>query len=119
MLKALLVEDEILVRELVADELGDAGFDVVAVGNSDEALAALAATSFDLLFTDIQMPGAMNGWELGREACAACPDLRVVYSTGYGREASALSDRERCIGKPYRYDVLLQVLHDLGLSPIP
>ena len=72
--KALLVEDELLVREVAAEDLGDAGFDVVAASDGDEALGILREkTDFDLLFTDIRMPGNIDGWDRAREAKQMIP----------------------------------------------
>ena len=75
---ALVAEDELLIRELVAEELGDAGFEVVAVGTADAAYARIEEGLVpDLLFTDIRMPGTIDGWELGRRARAAVPGVRI------------------------------------------
>lgn len=116
MLTALVAEDEMLIRELAVEDLGDAGFAVTAVRNGDEALAALdRAEAFDLLCTDIRMPGAIDGWELGARARARFPGLRILYVTGYSETRSALSPHERCIMKPYRRPDLLAALRSLGL----
>ena len=114
--KALLAEDEMLVREVVYEDLLEAGFEVTAVGNADEALSAITADpSFDLLFTDIRMPGAIDGWELGRRARALIPDLRVVYATGYSETIHPLQDHERMVQKPYGFKDMLSRLQSLGL----
>ena len=86
----LLVEDELLVRELASEDLGDAGFEVTAASDGDEALGYLReGRRFDLLFTDIRMPGATDGWQLAREARQLLPDIRVIYATGLGDAATA------------------------------
>jgi CheY-like chemotaxis protein len=114
--KALLAEDEMLVREVVAEDLIEAGFEVTAVGNADEALAAIESElSFDLLFTDIRMPGDIDGWELGRRARALIPDLRIVYATGYSETINPLQEHERMVQKPYGYKDMLSRLESLGL----
>ena len=87
--RVLLVEDELLVREVAAEDLGEAGFDVTPASDGDEALAILReGTDFDLLFTDIRMPGATDGWDLAREAQADDP-----------RPSSDLRDRLRRRGR--------------------
>ena len=79
----LLVEDEMLIRAIVAESLGDAGFEVVEAANGDEALALIGRLErVDLLLTDMQMPGKADG-----NAVAACarhhfPRLPVIYVTG-------------------------------------
>jgi CheY-like chemotaxis protein len=61
----LVVEDEILIRELVAEELEEAGYSVVVATNADQAIAILEALQdIHLVFTDIGMPGSMDGLKL-------------------------------------------------------
>jgi CheY-like chemotaxis protein len=116
-LRILLAEDEMLIRELAAEDLAEAGHDVVAVGSGDEALALLETDSaFDLLFTDIRMPGAVDGVELARRAKAISPDLPVIYATGYDDPQMELSPRERCIRKPYMFDDVSRLLAGLGFA---
>lgn len=113
--KALLVEDELLVREVAAEDLGDAGFDVVAASDGDEALGILREkTDFDLLFTDIRMPGNIDGWDLAREAKQMIPELRVIYATGFGDAGDDLATDERYVCKPYNLKDLQEALTSLG-----
>jgi CheY-like chemotaxis protein len=111
----LLVEDELLVRELAAEDLGDIGFAVTAASDGDEALGYLReGRRFDLLFTDIRMPGATDGWILAREAKQRLPDIRVIYATGLGDAANGLADNERYVRKPYTVGDLREALEALG-----
>ena len=113
----LLVEDELLVRELALEDLGDAGFAVTAASDGDEALAYLHdGRQFDLLFTDIRMPGATDGWQLAQEAKRLLPDIRVIYATGLGDAASGLADDERYVRKPYSLGDLHKALTELGFA---
>ena len=113
--KALLVEDELLVREVAAEDLGDAGFDVVAASDGDEALGILREkTDFDLLFTDIRMPGNIDGWDLAREAKQMIPELRVIYATGFGDAGDDLATDERYVCNPYNLKDLQEALSSLG-----
>ncbi len=83
----LVVEDEDQVRRVSADALHELGYSVLEAPNPEAALAILAErTDVQLLFTDIVMPG-MNGRELADRARRFRPDLRVVYTTGYSRNA--------------------------------
>jgi len=112
---ALLVEDELLVRELASEDLGDSGFDVTAASDGDEALRYLReGRRFDLLFTDIRMPGATDGWQLAQEAKQLLPDIRVIYATGLGDAANGLTEGERYVRKPYTLSDLRQALDALG-----
>lgn len=111
----LLVEDELLVRELASEDLADAGFEVTAASDGDEALGYLReGRRFDLLFTDIRMPGTTDGWQLAREAKAFLPDIRVIYATGLGDAANGLAEGERYVRKPYSIGDLRNALAQLG-----
>ena len=114
--RVLLVEDELLVREVAAEDLGEAGFDVTAASDGDEALAILREDAdFDLLFTDIRMPGSTDGWELAREAKQMIPGLRVIYATGFGDAGDGLAEGECYVRKPYNLKDLRQALGRSGL----
>ncbi len=82
--KILLVEDEDLVREHVSAQLKSLGYHVVSVRSGPEALEALKQISdFDLLFTDVVMPGGLNGPQLAEEARKLRPNLPVLFTSGY------------------------------------
>jgi CheY-like chemotaxis protein len=116
-MKALLVEDELLVREVAAEDLAEAGFEVTAASDGDEALGILREdASFDLLFTDIRMPGSADGWELARQAKKLIPGLRVIYATGLGEAGDGLDEGECYVRKPYNLKDLRQALGKLGFE---
>jgi CheY-like chemotaxis protein len=117
MATVLLVEDELLVRELASEDLAEAGFEVTQASDGDEALAHLRdGRQFDLLFTDIRMPGETDGWELAREARRLIPGLRVIYATGLGEAGDGLASEERYVRKPYSLNDLRKVLGELGFE---
>jgi CheY-like chemotaxis protein len=79
----LLVEDEPLVRMLGVDVLEDAGFTVVEAANASEALRALETrTDVRVLFTDVNMPGELDGLELARVVHQRWPDIRLLIASG-------------------------------------
>ncbi len=81
--RILLVEDEALIRELMAETLSAAGFDVTATCTGDEAAILLADQDrFDLLLTDVTMPGAIDGVGLAIHAREVHPGLPVVFVSG-------------------------------------
>ncbi|PZU07294.1 MAG: histidine kinase [Sphingomonas sp.] len=83
----LVVEDEGAVRRMSVDALRDLGYTVIHASDGEQALARMEASpGIRLLFTDIMMPG-MNGRELAERAQAIRPDLKVLYTTGYTRNA--------------------------------
>ena len=111
MAKVLLVEDEMLVRELAYEDLSDAGHDVTTAGTGDEALALLRdGAAFDVLFTDIRMPGDVDGWQLALEARQLIPGLKVIYATGLNDDTGRMQPGERMLTKPYRKNELLDAL---------
>jgi CheY-like chemotaxis protein len=80
--KVLLVEDETLISVLVAEALEQDGFEVRAVANAEDALGALnSGEAFDVLFTDINLPG-MDGATLAETAREIKPGIAVVYASG-------------------------------------
>ena len=116
-MKALLVEDEVLVREVASEDLAEAGFEVTTASDGDEALAILRQDAgFQLLFTDIRMPGSADGWALAREAKKLIPGLRVIYATGLGDAGDGLDDGEWYVRKPYNLKDLRQALGKLGFD---
>jgi PAS domain S-box-containing protein len=108
--KILLVEDDDRVRHLTGEMLEELGYRVLAAANSAEALALLDQNSdVDLLFTDIVMPG-INGRQLADEALKRRPALKVLFATGYTRNAivhnGILDVGVNVILKPYTMDAL-------------
>jgi CheY-like chemotaxis protein len=104
----LVVEDDRDVREVALAVLDDAGYRVLEAVNGDEALRLLMAhpdLRIDVLFTDVVMPGRLDGIDLASAACAIRPDLRVLYATGFANLVRADRDTELqgpVLHKPYR-----------------
>jgi CheY-like chemotaxis protein len=111
MARILLVEDEMLVRELAFEDLSDAGHDVTAAGSGDEALGILRGDqAYDVLFTDVRMPGELDGWQLAEEARGLIPGLKIIFATGLNDDAGWKKPQDRMLAKPYRKDDLLKAL---------
>ncbi len=102
--KILVVEDQTEVRDLAASTLRDANYIVVEAANADEALAILETTTdISLLFTDIVMPGELNGIGLAQRAGRLQPALPVLFTSGYSVDlASEPIARATFLPKPYR-----------------
>jgi CheY-like chemotaxis protein len=80
--KVLVVEDEALIGEMIGEALSDSGFEVCVAADASEALEHLAeGFTPDVLFTDINLPGDMDGSLLAFAARKLCPDLPVVYAS--------------------------------------
>jgi CheY-like chemotaxis protein len=114
-IRVLLVEDEFFISEWVAESLSEQGFAVRAVDNATEALRHLKSAPVDVLFTDINLPGAFDGLMLARRARELLPDLPVVYASG---RVSALDPQLRVRGaifvaKPYVPALVGRLLADV------
>jgi CheY-like chemotaxis protein len=116
----LLVEDEALVRMLGADILMDSGFRVIEAVNADEALTLLEARpDVRAIFTDVEIPGSLNGFTFARLVHRAWPQIGIVITSGRegpgdeGMPAGALF-----ISKPFTASRLLEAVHAV-LRPEP
>ncbi|HEY5711071.1 MAG TPA: PAS domain S-box protein [Allosphingosinicella sp.] len=110
----LLVEDNENVREFARGLLADLGFRVVAASSATEALEILSTRAFDLVFSDIVMPGR-NGIDLARRIREIVPDLPVLLTTGYSDELVAGDASEFAIlAKPYSAGTLSSALTALA-----
>jgi CheY-like chemotaxis protein len=109
----ILVEDNPDIRELITEMLDDSPYRVLSAANADEGLTILNADqTIDLLFTDIIMPGRLNGVDLAQTALQSRPDLKLLFASGYASEAVLAPLREQInlgfIKKPYRPRELTQ-----------
>jgi len=111
-IRLLLVEDEFLISEMVAEDLSEQGFSVFTVSNARDALAHLASVAVDVLFTDVNLPGGMDGMALARRAREMRPDLPVVYASGhidaFGLDACVAGSI--FVAKPYLPSIVGRIL---------
>lgn len=118
----LLVEDEVLISHLVADWLSERGFSVKEVATAGEALHYLnSGAPVDVLFTDVDLPGEINGAELAQRAREQRPDLPIVYASGRFdvRELDGgLVPRSLFLPKPYSCEDLCNLLERLSGGPL-
>jgi len=97
----LVVEDETLIRELIAEELEEAGYSVVVATNADQAIAILEARQdIHLVFTDIDMPGSMDGLKLAAAVRDRWPPVHIIITTGKVRPME-IPANALFIPKPY------------------
>jgi PAS domain S-box-containing protein len=106
----LVVEDDDGLRGYTVDILTELGYRVIEANNGPSALQMLAQHKVDLLFTDVVMPGGMNGRQLADEAVQRNPGLKVLFTTGYTRNAivhhGRLDAGVQMIGKPFSFNDL-------------
>ena len=112
----LVVEDEPLIQLITSEALNESGYRVLVAGDADEAIGILNQDcTVRLLFTDIVMPGALDGFGLAEWAKSLRPDLKVLYTSGYSW-AAAQSHGGRVHGhmlrKPYRSGELQRAVRD-------
>jgi two-component system response regulator PilR (NtrC family) len=112
----LLVDDETSFREAIGEQLANAGFAVVQAGTGEEALEQLNQFAFDILVTDLRLPG-IDGRQVLDETLAKYPDIVAIVITGFGtvREAVEVTRRgaEGFITKPFQFE---ELLHELNVA---
>lgn len=101
----LVAEDEVLIRLVLAEYLRDCGYRVLEAANASEAIQILTEEiQVDILFTDVQMPGEINGFGLAKWTRQHRPEIQVIVTSGHeqaAHKASDLCDDEPYIKKPY------------------
>jgi len=109
----LVVEDEVLIRLALADSLRTAGYSVIEAENSDDALRSLhSGHDCDLVITDVNMPGPVDGIGLAKCAKRLFAGLPVIITSGHlAREASHSADA--FLPKPYSDTALIETVFDL------
>ena len=118
--RVLLVEDEGLIRLMIAETLRDEGFDVVQAENGDEVISLLdRVDSFDVLFTDLQMPGKLDGIDVAVYARNRNPAMPVLVVSGVDakRVMSRLNVLEPpavFINKPYSPQEIVETVRRLA-----
>jgi PAS domain S-box-containing protein len=113
--KVLIVEDDTLVRQYVAAQVRSLGYTALEAANGADALAIIDAhDDIDLLFTDVIMPGNMNGRQLADAAVRRRPGLKVLFTSGYTENAivhhGRLDSGVLLLAKPYRKSELARML---------
>jgi PAS domain S-box-containing protein len=116
--KILVVEDQEAVRAVACGFLMDFGYDVVEAEDGFQALSRLQEDpEIDLMFSDVVMPGGMNGFDLAQAASGMRPELKIVHTSGYPKGAMVHQDEPRfrqgfIIMKPYRREELQKIIRD-------
>jgi CheY-like chemotaxis protein len=111
----LIVEDEFLLRIDAIDMVAAAGFEVLEAGNADEAIEILEARpDVTVVFTDIQMPGSMDGLKLAQAIRGRWPPIKIIATSGRPNVgARDLPEGGRFLPKPYSPRQVAGMLHEL------
>lgn len=111
----LVVEDEPLIRMDIVDQLTDEGYAVFEAGNADDAIALLESHSeIRILFTDIDMPGSMDGMKLAAAVRDRWPPVKIVVTSGHRLvDIADLPDGSVFFTKPYDHASVTKSFHEL------
>ena len=111
----LVVEDDPFLRMLAVEFVNEAGFETLEAGNADQAIAILESCSgIGVLFTDINMPGTMDGLKLALVVSSRWPAIGILIVSGHVLLPLAdLPPNGRFLGKPYRAEAMIAELHSL------
>ena len=113
----LVVEDEILIRFILADSLRDIGFRVLEAGDGDEGLQILnSGQVIDLIVTNVRMPGEVDGMELTRRSKSLAPGRPVIVCSAHLYESEAFPADE-FLAKPYSIAALAEAIARLIGDP--
>jgi CheY-like chemotaxis protein len=115
----LIVEDDPLLRMLAVEVVKEAGFMALEAGDAEEAVELLEFRSdIALLFTDVEMPGCMNGLDLAHVVRERWPPIKILVVSGKVRvQPSELPPNSRFVGKPYHTAAMVAELRSLVGSP--
>jgi CheY-like chemotaxis protein len=107
----LVVDDEVLIRMAIAEYLRDCGYRVIEAANGDDAVEVLTAADcdVDLILSDVQMPGGLDGFGLARWVRENLSDTEIILTSGYDRaaqEAKELCHVKEVNPKPYDFEGL-------------
>jgi two-component system, response regulator PdtaR len=118
-LVVLVVEDDFLLRTLAVEVVEEAGFVALEARDADEAVALLESRAdISVLFTDIDMPGSMDGLKLAHAVRGRWPPIKILVVSGKQRlQPSELPSNSCFVGKPYQMAALVEELRSLIGSP--
>jgi two-component system NtrC family sensor kinase len=119
--RVLLVEDDVLVGVVTESILEEVGYQVTRASDAVEALSALRGGAFEILITDVRMPGSMNGVQLAKAATARQPGLKVLLCSGWTAESlgrDVAEARWPFLPKPFDQAQLKQALAELRDAPV-
>jgi CheY-like chemotaxis protein len=112
----LIVEDEFLINSMTSDDLRSAGYEVVSAFNADEAIEILEhRTDIQLVFTDIDMPGSMDGLRLAAAVHDRWPPVHIIITSGKTKPSrSQMPQHSRFIPKPWRIPDVVEAVRSFG-----
>ena len=116
-MRILVVEDDPLIREFVAEALREAGFDVVHAAHGEEALEWCRRRFADVLVTDVRLPGNVDGWQIAERCREHNPDLPVIYTTGFSPVAPRPVAGSMLLQKPFHPRDIVRAVRQVTERP--
>ena len=115
----LVVEDEFLIRMMLADDLRDAGYQVIEASNADEALEVLRGLTPDVIISDVNMPGSVDGMGLLESVRETSPELPVIIMSAHAQpEVAFAAGANHFVAKPFTFGAIVEALRcGLDLTP--
>jgi CheY-like chemotaxis protein len=113
----LVVEDEYLIRQMTTDALIQAGYEVVEAATGEEALDRCLDEKPDVLFTDIRLPGQINGWDIAEDCRDNNPGIPVIYATAHSHVDPRPVPGSVRLQKPYQPHQVVDVVRTLTQQP--
>ena len=111
---ALVVEDEWLLRDVIAEAFRGAGWHVLEASTAEEAIDFLeAGAAVDIVFTDIQLAGRLSGWDVGERCRGLWKDVPVIYASGNARDRSRKVRDSLFFDKPYEASAVMERADEL------
>lgn len=116
--RILVVEDEPLIRFMISDDLREAGFDVIEACDADEAIVLLGTLTPDLISSDVQMPGTMDGSGLLAFVKESYPQIPVIIASGnWNPTPQQMRSASRFVCKPFLPGALVRAIREeLGIA---
>ncbi len=115
MARVLLVDDELNIRNLIGDALVDEGYKVSLAADAAEAIALLQSSTFDVVVSDVSMPGSMSGIDLAGHIGKEYPQSGVILVSGHAlAQLPEIPAETTFLPKPYRLSQLLTLLPSPG-----
>ena len=111
----LVVEDDSILRFLAVEFIEDAGFEAIEAESADDAIAILETRAdVRIVFTDVDMPGGMDGLKLAAAVRDRWPPIEIVIVSGHPRKNTSLPDRAVFFPKPYDVTIVAATLHRMA-----
>jgi CheY-like chemotaxis protein len=109
----LVVEDELLIRVLLSEELRDVGYHVIEAFNADEAVELLRSVAPSLIISDVRMPGSIDGLGLLAIIRQATPSLPVIITSAHLEPCDALADgATQFVSKPFAVEIMVKAVQE-------